>query len=441
MEAITEGGKSKRKKETVQERKIPQRHLVIGFTFMLSLLLYVDRICVSAAKDPITQTLGFTDIQMGWILSVFALGYAIFQSPAGIMADTYGPRKMLASIVSIWSFLTAITGLAWNFASMLVIRFLFGASEAGAFPGMSKVIFSWIPVAERGVTQGINFSGSRLGAAFALPLVAWLIDMTGWQNSFFILGVIGVIWSVSWYVWFTDNPADHKNLSDGEKSFILKNRQQETIEEAAAKISFKALMGSRNMWLLIFQYFASNFTFFFCLTWLYPHLLTTYSLDPIEAGIYSSAPLLVGALGNWFSGWWVDKIYKRGQWTRSRKLPAMVGFMLAALGLMGGIYIEQILPAVIFLSIAIFGADMTLSPSWTVCIDIGRKSSGLVSGTMNMAGNLGAFLTALAFPYLQALTGSVLSFFLIGAVFNLISVYLWWHVKPEEYIREPVLTN
>ena len=415
---------------------VPQRYLVVGFTFMLSLLLYVDRVCISAAKDPISQTLGFTDIQMGWILSVFALGYALFQSPAGIIADRYGPHKVLAAIVSLWSFFTGITGLAWNFVSMLIIRFLFGASEAGAFPGMAKVSFYWIPVAERGLTQGINFSGSRLGAAFALPAVAWLIHVTGWENSFVILGGIGIVWAVLWYMWFTDNPADHKQISYREKAFILKNRQQQTIEEAAAKISFKALKRSRNMWLLIFQYFASNFTFFFCLTWLYPHLLTTYSLGAIEAGIYSSTPLLAGALGNWFSGWWVDRIYKKGQWTLSRKLPPMVGFMLAASGLIGSIYMQEILPAVIFLSIAIFGADMTVSPSWTVCIDIGKKNSGVVSGTMNTAGNLGAFLTALAFPYLQALTDSVLPFFLVGALFNLISVYMWWQVKPEEHIRD-----
>lgn len=439
MDVITQKEKNKKKEEVVRERKIPKRYLVIGFTFMLSLLLYVDRVIISAGKEPISQTLGFSDIQMGWILSVFALGYALFQSPAGFVADKFGPRKILTVIVALWSLFTALTGLAWNFVSMLIIRFLFGASEAGAFPGMSKVVFFWIPVSERGVAQGINFSGSRLGAAFALPVVAWLIDLTGWQNTFFIFGVVGVIWAVLWYLWFRDNPVDHKSLSETEKIFILKNRQQETKEEAAAQINFKALVGSRNMWVLIFQYFASNFTFFFCLTWLYPHLLTTYALSPVEAGIYSSTPLLFGAIGNWFSGWWIDKIFKNGHWALSRKLPAMIGFMLAAFGLIGGIYMEQILPAVLFLSIAIFGADMTLSPSWTVCIDIGKKHTGLVSGTMNMAGNLGAFLTALAFPYLQSITGSVVPFFLIGALFNLIAVYLWWQIKPEKYIKESVV--
>jgi ACS family glucarate transporter-like MFS transporter len=411
-----------------------KRYFLIVNTFILTLILYIDRVCISAAKSPIAESLQLSDKQMGWVLSIFALGYALFQTPSGYIADKFGPRRVLALIVTFWSLFTSLTGAAWNYVSLLFIRFLFGAGEAGAFPGISRAVYSWIPLKERGLVNGINFSGSRLGAAFALPLVAWLITAFGWRMSFVILGLIGFVWALWWYYWFRDLPEDHRSISDKEKKYILANRQKDDVSNLATekpKLTAGILFGSKNMWLAMLQYFASNFTFFFCLTWLLPHLKTEYELELINAGFYASIPLIFGALGNWFSGWLVDKIYRSGRWTLSRRIPAIMGFVLAAAGLIGSIYMESIYGAVFFLSIAIFGADMTLSPSWAFCIDIGKKYAGTVSGTMNMAGNIGSFITALAFPYLQAWTGSVLTFFITGALLNVFAVFLWLGMKPD----------
>lgn len=415
------------------KKLIPTRYLLALATFSLSLLLYVDRVCISAAQGPIAESLNLSDRQMGWVLSIFALGYALFQTPAGLLADRFGPRIVLTSIVTFWSLFTALTGAAWYYISLLVVRFLFGAGEAGAFPGISRAVFSWFPIKERGIINGINFSGSRLGAAFALPIVAWLITAAGWRMSFFILGAIGIAWAVVWFWWFRNTPEEHPSISDDEKNYVINHRQKVSHTRGkAATLSFGALLGSGNMWLAMMQYFASNFTFFFCLTWLLPHFKFKYELTLIDAGVYAAIPLIFGALGNLFSGWLVDYLYKKGDWTRSRRIPAMIGFLLAAVGLIGSIYMNNIIGAVLFLSVAIFGADMTLSPSWAFCIDIGKTSAGVVSGTMNMAGNLGSFITALAFPYLKAWTGSVTPFFLIGAGLNVVAVILWSRMNPKK---------
>jgi MFS transporter, ACS family, glucarate transporter len=412
---------------------LPTRvYLVIG-TFFLSLLLYIDRACISAAKIPMSDDLNFTDKQMGWVLSVFALGYALFQTPSGMLADKFGPRRVLTTIVVLWSSFTALTGLAWNYVTMLVIRFLFGASEAGAFPSMSRAVFSWFPLKERGLVTGINFSGSRLGAAFALPVVAWLIHSLSWEHTFIVLGIIGILWSIFWFLWFRDTPEKHTRISEEEKQFILENRQQSDHKPANA-LSMSAMLQSRNMWLAMLQYFASNFTFFFTLTWLFPTLQNKYGLEIIEAGFYASAPLIGGALGNWFSGWLVDKIYVTGSWKNSRRIPAIIGFTLVVVGLIGSLQMSTVDGAIIFLTLAIFGADMTLSPSWSFCVDIGKKNSGAVSGTMNMAGNIGSFLTALAFPYLQAWTGSERPFFYLGATLAVVAIFSWWKMDPKHEI-------
>lgn len=411
---------------------IPRRFLFVAGSFILTLFLYIDRACISAAKDEISIDLGLNDNQMGWVLSAFALGYALFQVPGGYFSDRYGPRRVLTIIISIWSLFTALTGAVKTYISMLIVRFFFGAGEAGAFPGISRAVYSWIPLRERGIVQGINFSGSRIGAAFAMPLVAWMISQVGWRASFYILGVAGILFALLWYFLFKDKPENHPALSEEEKQLILENRQEKNEDPSTSKLSGKILFSSKNVWLAMLQYFGSNFTFFFTLTWLFPHLKETYNLELMEAGFYASLPLLFGAVGNWFSGIMVDMIYRKNKWKLSRKIPAIIGFSLVIAGMLGSINMETVTGAVFLLSIAVFGADMTLSPSWSFCIDIGKKNSGTVSGTMNMAGNIGSFITALAFPYLLSWTGSENTFFIVAASLAFISIFSWIYMNPEK---------
>jgi ACS family glucarate transporter-like MFS transporter len=413
----------------------PVRHKMVGGTFILAMIVLFDRILISVAKDPIASDLSLNDKQMGWVLSIFALGYALFQTPSGFLADKFGARRVLTAVVSLWSFFTALSGAVWSFGSLMIVRFLFGMGEAGAFPSMARAIFKWIPINERGIVNGINFSGGRIGAAIALPLVAGLIEFTSWRMSFVILGIIGIVWAVIWYLWFRDSPSEHPGISEKELRYIEENVQQATAASGNEKISFGKMFKSKTMWLLMGQYFSSNFTFFFCLTWLFPHLKATYNLESIEAGFYSSAPLIFGALGNWVSGWMVDFIYKKKRWELSRKLPAIIGFSLATIGIIASVYMKEVTGAVLFISIAVFGADMTLSPSWSACVDIGKEHSGTVSGTMNMAGNLGSFFTALAFPYLLSITASANPFFFVAGALNLIAIVMWLAIKPQKALR------
>jgi MFS transporter, ACS family, glucarate transporter len=411
---------------------LPIRFVLVLSTFMLTVLLYVDRACISAAKEEISRDLNFDLTQFGWVMAIFTLGYALFQTPAGQWADRRGPRSVIATIVGIWSVLTALTGAAFNYLSMLVIRFLFGAGEAGAFPSLAKVVYNWFPVKERGIVQGINFSGSRIGAAFALPLVAVIIGNVGWRLSFVIFGAVGVVFSLLWWWLFRNRPEESGALGDEEKRYILENREQPS--PVRNRLRFRSILSSTNMWMAMLQYMASNFTFYFTLTWMYPYLKDRFALGGVEAGLYAMVPLLAGAAGNWISGLWVDFLYRRRNLKISRRIPAITGFILAAFGMLMMASIDTPQLAIIFLAVAIFGADMTLSPSWAFCIDIGKENAGAVSGTMNMAGNLGAFVTIIAFPYLYEWTGSFQPFFYVCVVLSAIAVALWLSMKPERPI-------
>ena len=198
------------------------------------------------------------------------------------------------------------------------------------------------------------------------------------------------------------------------------------------------MLASTNLWLMMGQYFAGNFTFFFCLSWLFPYVQRTYRLSFTEAGWYTMIPLLAGAAGNIVSGGIVDGLYRAGRTNISRRVPAIIGFALAAIGLVVSVGQAHVWGAVFWLSIAIFGADMTLSPSWSFCIDIGGRHAGKVSGTMNMAGNLGSAVVAIAFPYLIAWTGGPAAFFYLGAGLNAFAIVCWMLVRPRKRFQEDV---
>jgi ACS family glucarate transporter-like MFS transporter len=412
---------------------IPIRFALVLSTFLLTVLLYIDRACISAAKSDICSDLGLNMTDFGWIMAMFTLGYALFQTPAGKMADKRGARGVISGIVAIWSILTAMTGLAWNYTSMLLIRFFFGAGEAGAFPALSKVVYNWFPIKERGIIQGINFSGSRIGAAFAMPLVAWLIKGIGWKHTFLVFGAFGIVYAIIWYLLFRNKPENAGFIGSEELKFIQRNRQQSG-SEIKSNLSFRTIIRSPVMWKTMAQYISSNFTFYFSLTWMYPYILERFQLGLVEAGFYTSVPLIAGAAGNWLAGIMVDAIYRKGKWKLSRSIPAIIGFALSAAGMIMVTQVSSPLISIMFMALAVFGADMTLSPSWAFCIDIGKENAGAVSGTMNMAGNLGAFVTIIAFPYLFKWTGHYEPFFVICAVLSLGAILLWWKMNPEKSI-------
>lgn len=409
---------------------IPIRFVLVLFTFVHTINLYIDRAVISAARDPIMADLGLTLTQWGWIMASFTLGYALFQTPSGYFADSRGPRFVLTSILIFWSTLTALTGFMKNFFSMLMVRFFFGVGESGAFPALSKVVFNWFPVKERGLVQGINFSGARVGAAVALPFIAFLIEWIGWRYSFVFFGVTGIMFAIAWYLFFRDTPEQHSWVGEEEKAYIQVNRQATSLEKKS--ISFFKILSYGRIWLAMGQYVASNFTFYFTLSWMYPYLKDRFDLGGVEAGFYSSAPLIAGALGNWFSGWLVDKLYTPERITLSRRIPAIIGFILAASGMVLMLFAETPVLSILFLSIAIFGADMTLSPSWSFCIDVAKENAGAVSGTMNMAGNLGAFVTIIAFPYLLQWTGDHQVFFYVCSALSVAAIVMWSFMRSDK---------
>jgi len=404
-------------------KRVPARRwAVMAGLFSLSMLTIVDRVAISAAKTDMARDLGLTDVTFGLVFGAFALGYALFQIPAGYFADRFGPRRVVAAVVGGWSLLTAMTAMVSGAAVLVGVRFLFGAAEAGAFPASARAIRSWLPTRETGIAQGVLFSGSRLGAAIGLTMVSSLIAVLNWRAPFFILGALGIAWITAWLFWFRDTPEESRSVSKEECAYIQAGRAKPSGEPAAG---WQSAFAHRETLPLLLQYFASNFTFFLCFSWLLPYLHDRYHLSLASAGLYSAVPLYCGALAHWTSGAVVDATYRRGWGCQSRVCPAIAGFLLATAALLAAVHATTATQAVACFAVATFGVDLTLSPSWTLCIDVAPDRAGTLSGAMNMFGNIGSFISSIAFPLLLRFAGTPDAYFYSAAAINLLAALLW----------------
>jgi ACS family glucarate transporter-like MFS transporter len=400
-----------------------KRLAVLAALFFLSLILYLDRAAISSAKTSMATALFLSDAAMGVVFSAFALGYAFAQIPSGWLADRFGPRVALAFVVALWSVFTVLTGVASGLGTLLVVRFLFGAAEAGAFPGSARVIYNWLPPRMHGIANGILFSGALVGGAVAFPFFQWLLGAHGWRTAFYLLGVPGGVWAFCWLLWFRDFPSERAAAG----------------QEAVRSVSVILLLRSKAMVKAMAQYFVGNFTFFICISWMFPYLAQRYSLSPGQAARYAMVPLLSGATANWVSGFFVDLLYRSRFRPWSRRVPAAAGFLLAACGVYAVTFLDSPGLAISAFAVATFGVEMTISPSWAYCIDIARTNSGSASAAMNMAGSFGAFASANAFPLLYRMTGNSDAYFWIAAALNALAAVCWLSMGSghNSYIAEP----
>ena len=392
-----------------------QATLVVSL-FMLSLITYVDRAAIATAKEPISRDLLLNDASIGLVFGVFALGYALTQVPCGWLADRWGSRIVLAISVALWSLLTSLTGVAWSLASLVAIRFMFGMGEAAVFPGSARAIRDWLSAAQRGRANGALFAGSRIGAALSYPLFVLLLQRWQWRVGFLLLGVLGVLWAVGWWMWYRDVRIGAVLHDDHAPSPRPGNA-------ALARTEYSGIAR------LLTQYFASNFTNFVCLSWMFPYLQTRFALSSADAALYSMPPLLLGATALGLTGMMVDRMYVSRHAVWSRRAPAVAGFCLAAMGLIALTQAGSLHAAVVAFTISIFGADMTIGPSWVVCVDIGATRTGRLSGSMNMLGSIGAFASANAFPFLHRVTGSSSAYFLIAAGLDVVGLLCWLSLR------------
>ena len=260
------------------------------------------------------EDLGLSSEQFGWVLAAFAWAYALFEIPGGWMGDKMGARKVLTRIVLWWSFFTAATGWAMNFTYLIVVRALFGAGEAGAFPNIKKAFSTWLPAPEKSRAQGIVWMSARWGGAFTPLLMAALFRLIDWRTAFQLFAALGVIWTAVFFYWYRDNPKDHKNVNAEELAIIGDSVK---MADDHGSVPWGRFASSRSIWLLWIQYFMLSYGWYFYITWFPTYLKEALKYD-LKAGgaLLSGMPLFLGGIGCLVSGFLTPKL---AAWMGDRK--------------------------------------------------------------------------------------------------------------------------
>jgi MFS family permease len=391
------------------------RFTLLRFTFLLSVITYLDRVAISSAAPAIREELGLSLIQMGWVFSAFTFAYAAFEIPSGWLGDVIGPRKVLTRIVLWWSAFTMLTGAAWNFVSMVAARFLFGIGEAGAFPNMSRSFANWFPTTERGNAHGVIFMGTRLGGAIAPPLVVLLMTWIGWRPAFLVLGIAGVIWCVFWWRWFTDDPARHPQVNAAELDAIRRGAESGEREPA---FTWRQLL-SPNAILICLMYFCMPYTLYFNLTWLPTYLREVRGFSLQEAGYLAGVVLLMGALATWIGGRLTDVLVRRYGLKVGRSIGVVTLPLSGVILVLAALVDDRMVAAGLF-ALTLFVADLCVSACWAICHDVAGSRAGTLSAAMNTFGNIGGAISPLVVGYtVQWWNSWTVPFFITAAVYVL----------------------
>jgi ACS family glucarate transporter-like MFS transporter len=440
------------------------RYSILALLCMLAMITYLDRAMYGSAKKDMMESVGKSEADFYLVLVVFQLAYALFEIPTGWMGDTFGPRKTLLRIVLWWSFFVGLTGFAGyqfgsvtliGFGALLVMQALFGMGEAGAFPNISRALYNWFPSSERGFAQGAIWLSARFMGGLTPFIWVLLVEIGGlsWRQALWLFAGVAAFWCAVFYFYFRNKPEEHSLTNTAEQELIQRGKIKPAGHEG---VPWKKIFSNRNVWALCVMYMVTNFNWYFLMYYLPKTLKSQFpdwtSTDPgkLKLALLGGAPLLIGMigclLGGMLSDWYIRRTSDR-KW--GRRIFAMLGyglagtFYLTATGFTHNLYI--------FASCLIlvgFANDFMMGPSWATAQDIGQRYSAIVSGTMNMIGNLGAALGNLITGLiLKSYTseegivdpkGFVTCFTLYGIVYFL-GVVAWLFIdasKPIEYDPE-----
>ena len=404
------------------------RTKVIVLLIFLFAVTYLDRVCISVAGPRIQDDLHIDPVRWGWVTGMFTLAYCLFELPTGAMGDRSGPRRILTRIVLWWSAFTALTGAVSSYSLLLVTRFLFGAGEAGVFPNAGVVVARWFPPSQRATLSGVNLMASQVGGALAPILVVPIQMRWGWRASFFLLGLLGVVWAGIWYAWFRDLPTEKLGKTDPLEDLATGH--------TGSTFPWRAAMRSRSMWALLAIGFCYVYVYNFFQTWFHTFLVRGRGLQ--EALLWLSAlPYLAGACGNLFGGVVSDALVAHFGRTDGRRFVGVGALVAASLSILVAAVTQHQILSIVLLSISYGAIAFQQSAAFGVCLDLGHRNAGAMFGVFNTVCQVGGLVGSIAYGYIVDWSGNYNAPFVPMAALLLLGGCLWWNLDASRELAVP----
>lgn len=411
--------------------KFPYRYRILIFLFFLILITYLDRVCISVVGVRIKSEFNLSNEKFGWVLAAFSLAYALCEIPAGAMGDRIGQRRILIRIVLWWSLFTALTGLTMGLFSLILVRFLFGMGEAGAFPNSCGVISHWFPKTETARGLSSVFLGLNIGAAIAPLIVVPIAIAYGWRTTFFVNGFIGLLWVLVCSSWFRNNPSEMKGISEKEKKYIEENRRFQTRHDISI---WRSALKNRNLLTLAIAFLCSQWGNYFFLAWMPVYLqegkhFSEHEMKMTSFFVFITGVVVVLSVGV-VSDWLVRKrglVFGRRFFGVLAQGGSCIFLLLACLISNNTVVVTMLVIGHLF-----FSANGIAS--FSTCVDIGGSNAGTVAGVMNFFGQMGGFLLSMSFGKIADVANNFTAPIFVLASVLLIGSLLWFFVDPRKQV-------
>ncbi len=352
---------------------------------------YIDRANLAVAAPTIRHEFGIDATVMGVILGAFFWTYAAMQLPFGWFADRVGARIALAAAVLWWSVSTALTATARGVGSLMGFRLLLGVGEAGAYPSGAKINVNWFPRSERAIAASIFDSGSRIGAALSLPLVAWLIGSFSWRLSFAVTGLLGIVWTVFWLLIYRD-PENHPSVTP---ELLARLQAERGTKADGPDVPWSSLFGYRTIWGMMIGFFCLNFVIYFFITWFPTYLIQARGFSLAQLGTLGLLPGLVSIPCGWLGGFTSDALYRRGWSLTAARKTCLVGGMLMSSVITFSVFAPNAYIALGFFAVAYGSLAFTAASIWSLPGDVAPTPAHVASigGIQNFAANIAGIVT------------------------------------------------
>jgi MFS transporter, ACS family, glucarate transporter len=422
-----------------REAKTRVRWILVFWLFILSAVSYLDRVNISIAGGTIADAYHLSDVQLGKVFSAMLVGYALFQTVAGQLADRFGPRRVITAGVIWWGIFTALTAMvpariAGAIFIFMAVRFLLGAGEAVIYPSANQFISRWIPASERGIANGWIFAGVGAGAGLTPLLITRIMLRHGWRSSFWVCACIGFLAAAVWYWIARDTPAEHPGVSSSELNLIRSGLTSGSANAAKELVPWRRVLRSKAVWAVTVSYFCYGYVAWIFFSWFYLYLSKVRHLELKTSALYTMLPFLAMLVGCLVGGVVNDGLTKWKGPRIGRCGVAAFSILLAGAFIALGSQVESARLASIVLAGGAGALYLSQSSFWSVTADIGGASAGSISGFMNMANQIAAALTAIVTPWLAMRFSWTISF-LVASALCLIGAASWLIVDPSQPLK------
>ncbi len=437
--------------QSVGPRATATRWRIVALLAGFSLVSYALRTNISVAAALMRSDLHLTQVQLGQVFTAFLAGYAIFQVPAGALADRLGARRVLAVAAAAWGLTTLMTG-AWPgvvggamgaLLVLVIVRFLLGAAEAATYPVAAATVAVWMPASERAFANSIVIAGMALGSACIPPVMARVMVASGWRIAFYATSILGFLMAALWWWYARDTPWLHASVNEAERRLIGAGRQPAANAgdpappgRAGERGIYWPLLRNRNMLLISASYFLDSYVLAMFVFWFYLYLVDERGFSILKSGAFSSLPWIAALVLVPLAGRWCDRVSARRGRRFGRRIVAMTALALSSSLLLWGARMDDPMLAIAALSLSVGFLMATEGPFWSGATDIAGAHAGTACGIMNTAGNLGGVAQATVVPWLVQHFGWIPAL-ATGSLLGIVSALLWLLIRVDEPDQGP----